>query len=114
MVKGLGMGAFGAVSHYTWDGTDVAVKHDGISTRDREALAREISLYEVLLKNPHPGVEQALGVCCDAPDGGVRLIMRLCAKGSLRDMLELSAAKVCPCDTQLRLRLSDFCCVVEA
>jgi hypothetical protein len=93
-VKRLGSGAFGDVWHYTWAGTDAAVKLSGVSAGDREALAREIALYEVLLKNPHPGVVQVLGVCVDAPDGQVRLVMRLCAKGSLESMLKQRAIKV--------------------
>ncbi len=93
-VKKLGNGAFGDVWHYTWAGSNAAVKLSGVSAGDHEALAREIELYEVLLKNPHPGVVQVLGVCVDAPDGQVRLVMRLCAKGSLESVLKQGALKV--------------------
>jgi hypothetical protein len=72
----------------------VAVKLSGIAIREREALAREIALYEVLLRNPHPGVAQVLGVCIDSPDGELRLVMRLYAKGSLETMLSGWRVKV--------------------
>ncbi len=70
------------------------MKLSGFQAENKEALAREIALYEVLLKNPHPGVVQVLGVCKDAPDWHVRLVMRLCTKGSLESMLMKWAVKV--------------------
>jgi hypothetical protein len=108
-VKKLGNGAFGDVWHYTWAGTDAAVKLSGVAAGDQDALAREIALYEVLLKNPHPGVVQVLGVCVDAPDGQVRLVMRLCAKGSLESMLKQRAIKVRHAPLK-RLRFSNGAC----
>jgi hypothetical protein len=49
---------------------------------------------QVVHDNPHPHMAQVLGLCTDAPDGQVRLVMRLYAKGSLEDALKLGKVKV--------------------
>jgi hypothetical protein len=82
------------VEQRSWNGTDVAVKLNGMDACDVAALMREVALYEVLLVRPHPHVVQVLGICTDAWDGKVRLVMRLCAKGSLDGVLVQARAKV--------------------
>jgi hypothetical protein len=94
LVRKLGAGAFGEVEHRKWRGTNVAVKRNGMDAGDKEALAREINLNRALLVRPHPHVVQVLGVCTDAPDGMVRMVMRMCAKGTVYDQLIRARLKV--------------------
>ena len=50
---------------------------------------------------PGPNVVQVYGFCIDAPDGRVRIVMELCAHGSLRDHLQtLTPDKVRRFDAQ--------------
>ena len=37
--------------------------------------------------HPHDNILPVYGICTDAPDGKVRLVMRYCEKGSLDDYL---------------------------
>jgi hypothetical protein len=97
-VRPLGAGAFGDVEERDWEGTPVAVKCNGLSAANRASLEKEIELYEKIRDNQHPGIVQVLGVCMDAPDRKVRIVMRLCAKGALEDLLKSSRrTKVCVC-----------------
>ncbi len=92
--RSLGVGASGEVDECLWYDTPVAVKANGLKPSDAAALAEEIRLYERLAGNSHPNVVTVMGVCTDAPDGKVRLVMRLCAKGSLDNLLVKSRVEV--------------------
>ena len=85
----LGEGAFGAVDAAWWAGgqTLVAVKRNGVLCSDRAAIENETRLLEVLLRNPHGNIIRCLGVCVDAPDGALRLVMECCDGGSVADAI---------------------------
>jgi hypothetical protein len=72
-----------------WEGghTEVAVKANGVDCANVDAIDNERRLLEVLLIKPHKHVVTVYGICTDAPDGGVRLVMDYCACGSLDGML---------------------------
>jgi serine/threonine protein kinase len=93
-VRKLGQGAFGEVEERVWHDTPVAVKSNGMGAGDVAALAAEVRLYERLAGSPHPNVVPVMGICVDAPDGKLRLIMRLCPKGSLDDLLAAARVEV--------------------
>jgi hypothetical protein len=82
-VRDLGRGYFGIVTEMMWRGTPVAVKHNGRDAEDSGALENELGLYARLARRPHPNVLPVYGACTDGPSGKVRLVMRLCEKGSL-------------------------------
>ena len=73
-------------------GITVAVKRNGTECVDTAAIDNERSLYEKLMANPHDHVLPVYGICTDAPDGKVRLVMKLCEKGSLDALLRGHAA----------------------
>jgi len=81
----LGSGSFGDVALMEWSarGLTVAVKCNGTDCADRAAINNERSLYELLKDNPHDNILPVYGICTDAPDRKVRLVMRYCEKGSL-------------------------------
>jgi hypothetical protein len=85
----LGKGAFGDVYVAQWahHGLMVAVKCNGTVCADVAAIDNERRLYERLLVNPHDNILPVYGICTDAPDGKVRIVMRFCEKGSLDDYL---------------------------
>ncbi len=93
-MRKIGQGAFGEVGEFVWHGTHVAVKASGVGAGDAAALAAEVQLYELLSNRPHPNVVAVMGVCTDASDGRMRLVMRLCLKGSLEDLLLRSRVEV--------------------
>jgi serine/threonine protein kinase len=64
--------------------------------------------FEALSPYPHPNVVTAYGVCTDAPDGQLRIVMELCVK-SLWDLLDEQKPKV-RCLTGLRSDLSKDRC----
>jgi hypothetical protein len=104
-VRPLGAGAFGEVEERDWEGTPVAVKCNGLSAANRASLEKEIELYEKIRDNQHPGIVQVLGVCMDAPDHRVRIVMRLYVKGALEDLLKSSRQKkVCLCRLCIHVR----------
>ena len=72
-------------------GITVAVKRNGTECVDTAAIDNERSLYEKLMANPHDHVLPVYGICTDAPDGKVRLVMKLCEKGSLDALLRAHA-----------------------
>jgi hypothetical protein len=51
------------------------------------AIDNERRLYELLSANQHDHILPVYGICTDAPDGKVRLVMKYSAKGSLSDYL---------------------------
>jgi hypothetical protein len=68
----------------------VAVKCSGAKcsgTESTDAIANERRMYELLKDNPHDHILPVYGICTDAPDGKVRLVMKYSAKGSLSDYL---------------------------
>jgi hypothetical protein len=85
----LGKGAFGDVdlAEYVERGLTVAVKCNGTTCVDEAAIDNERRLYDKLLLHPHENILTVYGICIDAPDGKVRLVMRYCEKGSLDDYL---------------------------
>jgi hypothetical protein len=94
-VRKLGAGAFGEVEERLWFDTPVAVKANGMGPGDAAALEAEVLLYTQLRDRPHPNIVQVVGVCVDAPDGKTRVVMRLCPKGSLEDLLAKARLEVC-------------------
>ncbi len=92
-LRKLGAGAFGDVSLMDWSarGLTVAVKCNGTDCIDGAAIDNERRLYELLLTNPHDNILPVYGICTDAPDGMVRLLMKYSAKGSLSDYLARTA-----------------------
>ena len=84
-----GSGAFGELEFMEWlaKGIMVAVKRNGTNCVDAAAIDNERRLYELLLLNPHDHILPVYGICTDAPDGKVRLVMKYCEKGSLDDYL---------------------------
>jgi hypothetical protein len=85
----LGKGAFGDVdlAEYVERGLTVAVKCNGTTCADAAAIDNERRLYDRLLLHPHDNILTVYGICVDAPDGKVRLVMKYCEKGSLDDYL---------------------------
>ncbi len=85
----LGKGAFGDVdlAEYVERGLTVAVKCNGTNCADVAAIDNERRLYDKLLLHPHENILTVYGICTDAPDGKVRLVMKYCEKGSLDDYL---------------------------
>ncbi len=85
----LGSGAFGDVALMEWRprGLEVAVKCNGTDCVDAAAIDNERRLYEKLLSSPHENIVSVHGVCTDAPDGKLRLVMQFCRHGSLGDYL---------------------------
>jgi hypothetical protein len=49
--------------------------------------------FEALCPYPHKNIVTAYGVCTDAPDGQLRVVMELCVK-SLWDLLQEQKGKV--------------------
>jgi serine/threonine protein kinase len=83
----VGGGHFGDVYSARWKRTVVAVKaaRHGAAHDFDTALSREIGVLSSL--RPHPHIVTVFGVCTDAPDGRVRIVMEMCAHGSLLDLL---------------------------
>jgi hypothetical protein len=90
----LGAGAFGEVEQREWGGARVAVKVNGLHADHAAALRTEVALYERLRDRPHPNILPVMGVCSDAPDGRVRLVMKCCERGSLEGLLVATRGKV--------------------
>ncbi len=85
----LDKGAFGDVHlvEYVARGMRVAVKCNGTTSADAAAIDNERLLYDKLLLHPHDNILPVYGICVDAPDGKVRLVMKYCEKGSLDNYL---------------------------
>ncbi len=85
----LGKGAFGDVdlAEYVERGLMVAVKCNGTNCADAAAIDNERRLYDKLLLHPHDNILPVYGICTDAPDKKVRLVMKYCEKGSLDEYL---------------------------
>ena len=49
--------------------------------------------FELVLVNPHENIVSVYGICTDAPDGNLRIVMRLCVK-SVWDLLQQHRARV--------------------
>ncbi len=79
----LGTGAFGNVDHMLWRSVPVAMKLNGTNCADEASIDNERRLYEKLKDHPHDHILPVYGICTDAPDGKVRLVMKFCEKGSL-------------------------------
>jgi serine/threonine protein kinase len=85
----LGSGTFGDVALMDWSTRwlTVAVKCNGTDGADDAAVDNERRLFELLKDIPHDNILPVYGICTDAPDGKVRLVMRFCEKGSLDSYL---------------------------
>jgi hypothetical protein len=88
-LRNLSSDAFGDVALMDWSagGLTVAVKCNGTDCVDGPAIDNERRLYELLKDNPHDNILPVYGICTDAPDGKVRLVMKYSAEGSLSDYL---------------------------
>ena len=97
----LGKGSFGEVHLAYWvDGhCEAAVKANGVDCANAAAIDNEQRLLEVLLRRPHRNILVVYGICVDAPDGAVRLVMAYCPGGSLDEYLATFQAPgpVCIC-----------------
>jgi hypothetical protein len=74
-------------------GLMVAVKCNGTACADTAAIDNERRLYDRLVLDPHENILTVYGICNDAPDGKVRLVMKFCEKGSLSDYLAGTAKR---------------------
>ncbi len=74
----------------TWSthGLKVAVKCNGTNCADGATIDNERRLFELLLSHPHDNIVPVYGICTDAPDGKVRLVLKFCAMGCLSEYLE--------------------------
>ncbi len=87
-VRSLGAGAFGEVYLALWRGdTRVAVKANGVRCADGSAIHRERRLLETLARHPHNNIVTVYGMCEDAIDGELRIVMQYCELGNLEDYL---------------------------
>jgi serine/threonine protein kinase len=68
-------------------GIMVAVKRNATDCVDAAAIDNERRLYDKLLLHPHDNILPVYGICVDAPDRKVRLVMKYCEKGSLDNYL---------------------------
>ncbi len=48
---------------------------------------RCVRRYDLLLERPHRNILTVYGICIDAPDGKLRLVMEYCEEGSVFDLL---------------------------
>ena len=74
----------------------VAVKVNGVKCADRKAMTSELSQLELLTSSPHDHVIRVLGVCSDAPDGWLRVVMPFYPGLSLGQVLSNRAKVCCP------------------
>jgi hypothetical protein len=56
-------------------------------------MAPSLHSFELVLVNPHENIVSVYGICTDAPDGNLRIVMRLCVK-SVRDLLQQHRPRV--------------------
>ena len=112
----LGQGCHGMVCSMTWNGSPVAVKELSGSTRDTSSLgewdtrvcsmlvlvAQRSSVWHVTrgvvfaenevviltMLRPARNVAQLYGLCVNAWDGRLRLVLELCDHGNLRDYIK--------------------------
>ena len=66
----------------------MAVKSTGVSCSNAAAVDSERKLLEVLQQSPHKNVLVVYGICTDAPDGSMRLVMAFCSGGGLEKYLQ--------------------------
>ncbi len=83
------LGGFGNVDLMVVVASDLeaAVKSNGTDCVDDAAIDNEQGLDEHVLGNPHDNIVPVYGICLNAPDGKVRIVMKYCKKGSLYDYL---------------------------
>jgi hypothetical protein len=65
-------------------GVTVAVKRNGTTSADTAAIDNDRRLFGRLL---HDNILPVHGICVNAPDGKVRLVMKYCENGSLDSYL---------------------------
>jgi hypothetical protein len=93
VVGSLGAGSFGTVDLVDIRGVTYASKRTSTRSRDGEALARELAIYNRVHRQPHPHIMPLYGVCTDHGDGLVRLVMRR-AVCSLEELLKEARGQV--------------------
>jgi hypothetical protein len=108
----IGEGGFGTVELVMWRGKMFAAKRNGVHSFDVRAIENEAALYGRLHPHPHPNVLQVHGLCIDAPDGMVRLMMSFCEKGSLSGELLRMGSKVCTYLKRVNRRVWHFLRVI--
>ena len=88
-IEAIGRGVAGVVFTALWRGdTAVAVKRKrGVSSSDAAAVDNERLLVQTLARLPHANVVTVFGLCVDAPDGDLRIVMELCELGSVEGFL---------------------------
>ena len=95
----IGHGSFGQVSLAWWTagGTTVAVKCNGVSCVDVAAIDNERAVLEIIAGAPHRHVLTVYGLCVDAPDGALRIVMDHCDGGGLDALLSQRSVEHCCC-----------------
>jgi serine/threonine protein kinase len=59
----------------------------GLNSANPDAISNECRLLQQLARHPHTNLVQVLGICTDAPDRNVRIVMEYCVPGSLERYL---------------------------
>ena len=104
--EGLGKGAFGEVFKAFYRGTPVAVKKmhahqaDAAMAKHAKAFRDEVLL---LLELRHPNIVQLIGGSWDVDSGDMCLVLELCARGSLEQLLEDTLVQLTWVETLLPL-----------
>jgi hypothetical protein len=73
--------------YWITSGLSVAVKCNGTDCYDPKAINNERRLYNELLTRPHEYILPVYGICTDAPDRKLRLVMKCCEVGGLDSLL---------------------------
>lgn len=81
----LDAGCFGEVFTGKYTGVTVAIKRLNITPTDRMTMEKEYSTLAAI--PPHESVIHLFGVCTDAPDRAMWLVMELCFYGSVKKYL---------------------------
>lgn len=91
-VEPISRGSFGIVRRGTKDGTSYAVKVQAIDCADPAAVENERGVLSRVFHKPHPNVVQVFGTISDAPDGHLRLVLKLCDGGTVAELIQRAGA----------------------
>mmetsp|Transcript_25952 Transcript_25952/g.24802 ORF Transcript_25952/g.24802 Transcript_25952/m.24802 type:complete len:803 (-) Transcript_25952:141-2549(-) len=91
LIEEIAKGSFGVVYHGTLDGTSYAVKIEDFHDGDEDHREDQVNLLvelTILQSLPHPRLVKFIGAGCD--NNKVMIVMELCSRGTLRDVLLLN------------------------